>query len=121
MQDITSLPTSVRQHLQQQVTPYHEQSSETLVFIREAGKELARSAPDLAALLIAGQLGSDEIVVRETTTDTTGNEDCLKLFGLTFIRDGYKHTKTKTVERSYRLANNRTAQSPTIKTSGYRP
>lgn len=102
--EIVSFPASVQRRLDQaQALLRQNRPAEALSALQQAGAELARSSPELFALLVASQSGATRLVVEETQTETRTVENGRYALGVRYAHDAETTTVTKTVTKTIRL------------------
>ncbi|MHB8637442.1 MAG: hypothetical protein ACYC96_13320 [Fimbriimonadaceae bacterium] len=111
MSEIISLPASVREQIEEArqlaLQNQHEEACEVLTeaqeTLREMGKTLAHSHPELCALLLARQLGHRQIIAVDAEIDTLTVTRHHELFGFRIGKEVTTTTNTKTRQRTLRL------------------
>jgi hypothetical protein len=105
---LASIPTSVRQHLERAQTlaaqGNYSAARSADVARRQATAEVAKTSPEIYALLMAIELGYHEITATQTEI-TTGFEKIQKRFcGIDLGEQLVPVTTTRTVTRTLRLS-----------------
>lgn len=109
MNELASLPTSIRQRLEQAQAMLADNQQNTAQqataqqLVAEAVRTLASSNPELCALLIAGHMGFRGFAGSRTLTKVTTKEIPRKLWGFDFGHDVETTTETQTTSVSFRL------------------
>lgn len=105
MNELATLPASIRQRLElAQTLASQNRPQEAANVLSQVGAELARTHPELCALIAAAQMGYTRIdsIHSERTTGYERVE--YKLFGFPIAEEWVPVTTTKTVMKSYRLS-----------------
>ena len=71
--------------------------------LREMAKSIALSQPELAALLVAGQMGYEGFTLTDSTRDTRDNVIEKKILGITYAKDIDRTEVKKTITKTFRL------------------
>lgn len=104
MNDLSTLPASVRyqleqaQNLAEQNRPYEAQSA-----LARAATTLAQQNPQLCGALIAATLGYTDLTLTETQIDSQTTRTDRHAFGVRYGHDVKTVTNTRTVQRSISL------------------
>lgn len=105
MNEIVSVPLSVRHQLERARNLIDNgRSGEAENVLKEAGMALARTNPELAALLVATQLGYREITatVTETSSQTTHTDK--RFLGWCYANEYNTITNSRTTTRRMQLS-----------------
>ncbi len=99
-----SLPASVRRGLEQASQLQNQgRTNEANSVLQEMAKNVALSQPELAALLIAGQMGYEGFTLTDSTRDTRDNVIEKKILGITYAKDIDRTEVKKTITKTFRL------------------
>lgn len=99
-----SLPASVRRGLEQATQLQNQgRTNEANLVLQEMAKNVALSQPELAALLIAGQMGYEGFTLTDSTRDFNDKVVAKKFLGVTYAKDTDRTETTRTVTKTFRL------------------
>ena len=102
--EIVSFPASVQRRLvQAQALLRQDRPAEALSALQQAGAELARTAPELFALVVAAQMGMTRITVEEDEKNVHTVRTDRYALGVRYGRDEVTTTDAKTKRRTIRL------------------
>ncbi len=112
MKELPSLPTSIRERLEQarQITPHSEDDG----LLRSAGTELARTNPSYAALIMAGQMGFEGIDHTTVEKVTTVHIVEHRVFGFKVSEEYIPLTNTRVSTTELRLVRQATAKAQVL-------
>lgn len=104
MTDIVTVPKSILQRLEQvQTLNSQHRGAEANSVLAQTLVEIARSNPELCAVLIAAQMGHRQITLQQTVQSSTMVTSDRRIFGLTYGQDIKRTTTTTTTTRTIRL------------------
>jgi len=106
MQSLETIPTSVREHLEraQALATQQNTTPDPQAAVREAVRELARTQPEMCALIMAAQLGHQQVtnVVTEIMTSMERVEQ--KFLGIPIGEQWVPVTRTRTFTQTLRVS-----------------
>lgn len=101
---IVSFPASVQRRLDQaQALLRQDRPAEALSALQQAGAELARTAPELFALVVAAQMGMTRIMIEEQESSVHTVRTDRYALGVRYGRDETTTSDTRTKSRSISL------------------
>lgn len=102
--EIVSFPASVQRRLDQaQALLRQDRPAEVLSALQQAGAELARTAPELFALVVAAQMGARRITFEEQESNVHTVRTDRYALGVRYGRDETTITDKKTKRRTINL------------------
>jgi hypothetical protein len=100
MNELTTLPTSVRLHLERANTlASQSRGNEATAAFSSAAVTLARTNPELCGLLVAAALGFTELTVTQTDTHKETTRTAKRVMGVKYGEDVSTSTKSNTSTR----------------------
>lgn len=104
MTDIVTVPKSILQRLEQvQSLASQNRMPEANQALGQALVEIARSQPELCALVLANQLGHRQLSLQQTVQQVDTYVTDRQIFGLTYGKDVKTVRSTTTTTRTMRL------------------
>jgi hypothetical protein len=104
MTDINTVPRSILQRLEQvQSLASQQRMPEAGNALAQTLVEIARTQPELCAVMMAAQLGYREISFQQTVRTTNRSSTDKSIFGITYGQDNYMTTTSTTTTKTVRL------------------
>jgi hypothetical protein len=104
MTDIVTVPNSILQRLNQvQQLASQNRMPEASATLAQALVEIARTQPELGALMVAAHLGYSGLSFQQTVQSTNHYVTDRSIFGIRYGQDERTTTTTNTTTRSIRL------------------